>query len=383
MNLISREDMQQLATRGETERVSIYMPTQRAGREILQGSIRLKNMLGQAEAQLRQQNLRGDDIRDLLGPARQLIDDVRFWQHQSDGLALFLTKDWFRHYRLPLRLEELVVVNDQFHIKPLLPLITVDGRFYVLALSQNQVRILQGTRQSVSELDVAGVPESLADALKYDDPEKSLQFRQGGAETGATRAAHYHGHGAGDNEQKTRLLRYFQQIDRGLRDLLAADNAPLILAGVDYYFPIYREANSYNYLVDEGLEGNPEHLDTRELHGRAWQVVEPIFKRKLERARELYQEALSKDQASADLKPVVRAARDGRVDTLFVARGRHQWGVFDREQNSITLHDQQQAGDEDLLDYAALQTFSTGGTVYVLEQNQMPNGDSIGAIYRY
>jgi len=45
-----------------------------------------------------------------------------------------------------------VVVSDRFHLKPLLPLLTGDGRFYILALSQNQVRLLQGTRYSVRGL---------------------------------------------------------------------------------------------------------------------------------------------------------------------------------------------------------------------------------------
>ncbi len=383
MEILFKENIQKLSETRQPNCVSLYFPTEQTGREIRQGPIRLKNLLKQAEEHLQKQNVSSDKIRSLLQPAEQLVEDVDFWQHQSSGLALFLATNQFLYFRLPLEFPELVVVTDHFHIKPLFQLVSNDGKFFVLALSQNQIRFLQGTRQSISELDGAGVRVSLAEALKYDDPEVSLQFRQGGAEAGEGRAAIFHGHGAGEDEQKNRLLRYFQQINNGLQGLLATEKAPLILAGVDYYFPIYREANSYNYLLEEGIEGNPEHLDAKELHTRAWQLVEPVFQKKVEEAKENYQLALSKNQASSDLKQVVRAAQQGRVDTLFVAREQNQWGALDPNQNSIHVHDSQQPGDEDLLDYAASQTFSTGGVVYVLDQEMIPDKGMVAAIFRY
>ena len=91
----------------------------------------------------------------MLEPASKLLQEPYFWQHQSDGLAIFLSANRVRRYRLPLHFEELVVVIDNFYIRPLLPLFTGDGQFYILALSQNDVRLLNGTRYSVSEVDIA------------------------------------------------------------------------------------------------------------------------------------------------------------------------------------------------------------------------------------
>ena len=41
--------------------------------------------------------------------------------------------------------DELVVVSDNFHVKPLMPLLTGDNLFYVLALSQKEVRLIECT----------------------------------------------------------------------------------------------------------------------------------------------------------------------------------------------------------------------------------------------
>ena len=61
------------------------------------------------------------------------MDDGLFWQHQSDGLALYSRPGWWRSFRVPLDLPELAVVGDRFHVSPLLRLLTGDGHFLVLA----------------------------------------------------------------------------------------------------------------------------------------------------------------------------------------------------------------------------------------------------------
>jgi hypothetical protein len=70
----------------------------------------------------------------------------------------------------------LVVVADRFHVKPLLPLLTSDGTFHVLAISQNQLRLLEGTRHAVDEIDLENVPETLSEIFPDGFPAKQLQF---------------------------------------------------------------------------------------------------------------------------------------------------------------------------------------------------------------
>ena len=67
-----------------------------------------------------------------------LFEDEQFWLHPGNGLALFRSPDMFRTYWLPTSLKEQVVVTDHFYLKPLLPFIVDDERFYILALSQEE-----------------------------------------------------------------------------------------------------------------------------------------------------------------------------------------------------------------------------------------------------
>src|SRR5690606_41410767 len=101
-----------------------------------------------------------------------LVNDAGSWRHRSDGLALFLTDEGdMTEYRLSLRFEETVVLSDRLYVKPLLPILSGDGRFYVLALSQNKVRLLQGARYTMDELELKNIPQSREDGLDLGDPE--------------------------------------------------------------------------------------------------------------------------------------------------------------------------------------------------------------------
>ncbi len=218
MKLFSFDEVKTLIEEPNGICVTIYMPTHRLGVETQQNPIRFKNLLRQAEEQLINSGLRSQDVKDLLQPAEE-IDEYDFWQHQSDGLAIFIANNVFSYYCLPIDFPELVVVTNRFHLKPLLSLLTTDGLFYILALSQNQVRLFQGSRYSVSEIELENVPQGIAEALKYDDPEKQFQFHTGTSEGGGERAAMFHGQGAGNDEQKDNILRYFRQVNQGLQEL--------------------------------------------------------------------------------------------------------------------------------------------------------------------
>jgi hypothetical protein len=265
MKILSREELGALMQTPGNPAASIYMPIHRTG-DIEQDPIRLKNLLTEAEGQLVQYGLRVSDAREVLEPAQRLLPDWDFWQHQGDGLGVFLSPDTFRYYRLPCTLQELVVVSGRFHIKPLLQLSSEDGVFYVVAVSQNQVRLLQCTRYHVREVTPESVASKLTEALRYDQPEKRHQFHT----TGPGGLTISHGQGVSKDYDKVSILRYLQKVDRGLNEVLTGEHSPLTIAAVDYLHPIYREASTYRHLMDEGMKGNPDGLSEVTLREQAW-----------------------------------------------------------------------------------------------------------------
>jgi len=387
MDILTRAELEQLMHKEQQWCVSIYMPTHRTGREAQQDPIRLKNLLGEAEKRLSARGVSTRDVQKMLEPASKFLQDSYFWQHQSDGLAIFLSSNRVRRYRLPLNFEEFVAVMDHFHIKPLLPLFTGDGQFYILALSQNEVRLLNGTRYSVNEVDIGQVVGSLAEAIPSDDHQASLQLHTSGSAGGMAGdgSVTFHGQGGGSESAKNDLLRYFRLVADGLTEFLQGDRVPLVVAGVEYLLPIYKEVNTYPNLIDMVIKGNPDLLSADELHKSAWDIIRPLFQAAQEEAVAHYQQLAGQasERVADTLEKIVPAAYHGRVETLFVAAGVQQWGVFNPVTNEIELHDQIESGDEPLLDLAAVQTYLKGGIVYAVEPEKVPGGTSAAAVLRY
>jgi hypothetical protein len=385
MDPFSLEELTKLMNSHGEPCVSIYMPAHRIPDEARQDPIRFKNLLKEAEERLIRTGLREAEGRKFLEPLRKLQEDSAFWQSQADGLAIFLSPDLFHHLRLPARFDELVVVADRFHVKPLIPLFAQDRSFWILALSQNEIRLFEADRFHAWETELETVPGSLGEALKYDQPESQLQFHTktpGGGALGK-RPAIFHGHGVGIDESKDNLRRYFLQIERGLQEVLRVERAPLVLAGVEYLLAIYREVNTYQHLLPEGVTGNPEGLGPEELHARAWEIVEPRFLKEREEVISQYRQLAGTGRTSGEIREILPAAFQGRVDKLLVAVGIQVWGNFDSHSKEVRLSGEPGAGSQDLLDLAAVQTLLKGGKVFVVEPGEVPGESPIVALYRY
>ncbi len=383
MKQLSRAELESLMQPREGHCVSIFAPMVKAGPETQQNPIRFKNLIRRATEALEERGVSPKEAESLLAPAVALLDDTPFWQHQSHGLAAFVADGFFRYYRLPLEVRELAVVEDRFHLKPVLPLLSGDGRFYVLALSQKHVRLLEGTRHNVREVDLEDLPTSLNDALGYEVEETHIQYHTGTRTAQAASSPIYHGQGGGEDDSKLEIQKFFNLLDQGIASVLADKQAPLVLAGVEFLFPLYRQASSHPHLVEGGVPGNPAELSNEELHERAWPVVEPHFARAQEEADARFRELLGTGHASGQLDEVVTAAHDGRVETLFVALGTRRWGSFDPGSRTVETAEHNGPGTEDLVDLAATQTLLKGGTVFAVPADRVPEGGEVASVYRY
>jgi len=392
MDLFNRDELRRLAELESDLCISLYMPTHRFRSDWSQNTTRFKNLLRKAEDQLHDQDYRESQIDEILAEARQLLDRPEFWRGLSEGLAAFVTADTSEFYRLPLPFDEVAIVEDRFHLKPLFSLIADNKRFYLLALSKNDVRLYQGTHQAISEVEAAEIPPDIVSAVQqYEEPpEQGLQMHTQGKSAPDGRAdQRHHGHGSSEDqsgEPKDRLKQFFRQIDESVSDYLGTEQAPLILAGVSEYLPLYERINSYPHLVDDDIvAGNPEELNAHELHEKAWPVVESVLAElqaeELERFEDLHYQ--NGDLASDDFHEIIPACAYSRVETLFVPRGEYRWGRFDPDSNTVEVHESQKPGDGDLLNYAALKSYLNGATVHVLSPEQMPGGRSVAAIFRY
>lgn len=373
IDLLTVEVLDDLAGDGASPPcVSVFLPTHRAGPDIRQNPVRLRNLLDDAERTLLADGGRRGDADELLAPARGLLDDYDFWQYQSDGLAVYLSGGSMRTLRVPLELDEETVVGPRFSLRPLLSLLTGDGRFLLLAVSQNRVRLFSGTRYTISELALGPIPASMAEALSLEESEPQLQLHTAGD------AGMFHGHGAGEEVDKAAVERFLRAVAAGLRERVGADRRPLVVAAVGYYLPMFREVSDHPAIVDGGVEGNPDELSTAQLHEAAWPVVAPVFGAARARAIERFHANVGTGRTATALRDVVLAAVDGQVDNLFVDASAPVWGRLDEASRVVERHDARMVGDDDLVDRAAVATVLASGDVYVVAPPEGEGADAPG-----
>ena len=384
MDTFSTSDLRRLTAAQRGPCVSIFMPTHATGPDGQQDKLRLKNLLVQAERGLVDQGVRGPEAKKLLEPVRDLPAEPGFWEKRSQGLAVFVTEGLWNRFRVPLSLVETVVVNRRFQVKPLLPLVGLNDQFFVLALSQNRVRFFEGRQFSMSEMKVDGLPQDLEQVLNHDSGERMTLAHSGARKPPGKASVVVHGMGGEREPSKDELAQYFRAVDAALREPLREQRAPLVLAGVQYLLPIYREVSSYGHLAEQELPGNPDHLSERELHARTWPLIQTRLESAWQDAVAKYRKLAGTGKTSDDLHRIVPAARQGQVEALFVDRTAHRWGAFDPASGQVTVRDSsaRELGDDDLLDYAAVETLLHRGAVYALAKDQVPVPPA-AAILRY
>jgi len=391
MDSVTQEELKGLAQPKSGVAVSMYLPTHRAGADVRENAIRFKNRVQEAERLLGEQGMDEKEIDALLEPAHKLEDDNEFWQHQADGLAMFISGDEVKQYRVPVEFEPLTTVSDRYHLKPLMSLLSGGGQFYVLVASLNKAQLFEGSRGGLTELDLPeDTPTSLDEATRFDEPAAGRREHGGNAplrsrEASAPGTGMSHGTGDVEYDKKADIREWFAWLDNGVRDTIDTSDqtTPLLFAGVDYVFALYKEANKYNGLMDEHLSGNPDEWNRDEVHEKAWEVVSQHFDQEKKEAMQRYKAVAHEDTSSDNLEEIVKNAVDARIDMLIVGTGKQVWGTYDVDARTLEQHDTNTSGNYDLLDFAATQTLLNGGTVYAVPDEHVPDGGSVVAIYRY
>jgi hypothetical protein len=362
----THDQVERLVAAREPSSVSIYLPTDPASRGDAE-RIELKNLAAEASRQLRADGRR-EDAEAIDAELADLIDDDEFWRHQARSLAIFVTPTTGTTFRLANHLVGLVEVSDRFHIKPLLRATTFPQIAFVLALSQNTVRLLEiAPGLEPAEIKVPDMPDDVASAVG----KSSIRDR---APSGRIQ---------GSEGQKTRMRQYARQIDQALRPLLSGLDLPLILACADPMDAIYRSVNSYPHLLPTSLSGNPDATPDAELIERARRLLDDVHASQLRTVRETYAHRASQRRASADVADVARAATFGMVDTLLVDIDEVVPGIVDEDTGAITVDDSDDAVNYGVVDEIARRVVMSGGSVLAVRREDIPGDGSLAAILRY
>lgn len=361
-------DIERLAAMRGAACVSVYLPTSPVTQEAGAARLEFKNLVKRALDQLVAGGTSKHDVAALEELAEELLDDEPFWMYLSNSLAVFLTPHDIRTFRLPNRLTAVVEVSDRFYVKPLLRAVAFPQVAFVLAVSQNSVRLIEVAPDVPAfQVRVQDLPDDAASAVgKSSIADRSPIRRIQGSE------------GA-----KVRLRQYARAVDRALRPVLTGMDVPLVLAAAEPLASIYRSVNNYAHLAAESIDGSPDTTSDAALADAARVVLDGIYRDEVTAVWERLEQGDSRGLVARDLGDVARAATYGAIDTLLVDIDRYLPGFVDEESGTVTLTESGDAVDYGVIDEIARRALRSGARVLAVRSTDIPDEAPVIALMRF
>ncbi|TVS18766.1 MAG: hypothetical protein EA417_02270 [Gammaproteobacteria bacterium] len=349
--------------------VSIYLQTTPQTQHIGEAAIVLANLIKEADGQLEKAGVDKRERWEIVEQLEEVSEDEDFWKYQANSLAIFATPDSHRSYRLPNKLTAMVQVADRFHLKPLIRAVSVEQHAFVLALAENEVRLIEVfSDMPAAEIRVPNMPKDAASAV--------------GTATVNTRS-HSSGRQHGSEGQKVYLRKFCRMIDAALRPLLSGRHEPLILAAAEPLLGIYTSVNTYSEFASQAIETSPVRIPEHELAASARPILDQRHAKSIEAFKALFSERENDGRATSDVAMAARAATFGAIDTLMVDIDEVVIGRIDENTGEVTFADQESADTYGIVDEIAGRTLAMGGKVIGERKADIPGGGSLAAVLRY
>ncbi|PKO99606.1 MAG: hypothetical protein CVU13_03510 [Bacteroidetes bacterium HGW-Bacteroidetes-8] len=384
MELLTKELIQELLAADMAPCLSVYMPTHRKHPENLQDIILYKNLVRHMKESLLQK-YSATEVQKYLEPFETLAQDSDTWNHTFDGLAVFSATGLFKVIGVHKSFEELALVADSFHTKPLRQYMQSLDHFHVLCLTLRDIRLLEGNRHSLTEVELTtDTPKTITEALGDELTDKHTTVASYGGSGGESSPMH-HGQGGRKEETEKDSERFFRVIANAVNEHYSKPSGwPLILAALPEHQSLFQKVNKNPLLLPNGIAINPSSVSSDKLADMAWDIMEPEYNLKLDTLVARFEQARANGKGSDDYKEVAVAAVEGRVDMLIVEADRI---IPVRITNLVTGNTQNKdltnPKVDDLLDDMGELVMKMGGEVMVLPSGKMPSKTGLAAIFRY
>ena len=367
VSLPTREEVLSLAEMRSDWCVSIYLKVSPLPKDAAAGKVELMNMIRDAFDILRDSGMEKRELDAFCEELTDVVDDGDFWAFHARGLAVLAAPGFIRTYRLANNLSSKIQVADRFFLKPLLRALTFPHNAYVLALSENEARLVEFFADAPPEVvDVPGMPEDALSAIGR----PSLNYTVAAIPAGAGRGA------------KMRLAQYSRKVDTALRPLLMHNNTPLILVSTVLLDSIFRSVASMPNLLKETVFTSTDRISVSELVELARPVLDRYYVEQVTEIKALFEERTGQDRTATDLALIAKAATYGMVSYLMVDFEKDVKGFID-DDNGVISFAEEEEGAYSLTDEIVKRALACGAEVMALREDDMIGDTGAAAILRY
>lgn len=339
--------------------VTLVLRTHRTHPENAQDSIKLKNKVSEARVRLAKE-YDAATAKNLGEKLEKLAEEIDV-NYNLEGLVLFVDADHAEFVRLPVELNDRIIIDSTFATRPLFRALNLETRYYLLMLSKDKARLLRASSSNLEE-EIGGDFPAVNTASPKSRTEGNI-----------------------DERQSKLQLEFFNNVDKFVNKVHQKEPLPIYIASDDMNYGQYlKVADRPNTIYGEVALKNRDGKAGNSIK-EVWPAIQEETKaRNLSRKEEL-KKAIGSGKVVSDYSEIWQALEVGRGATLFVQEGLFQPAQV--KDNHIKLIDKADINSkddvDDIIDEMIEKNSLTGGDVVFLPKEEMADFQGLALVTRY
>ncbi|MDO9182271.1 MAG: hypothetical protein Q7U04_07670 [Bacteriovorax sp.] len=282
-----------------------------------------------------------------------LSDCVQKLEHLDKGVIVFFSSTIKGYLRVQSSINDLVIVADSFHIKPVLRIKNNEKGFFLISMSAKAINVWVETNGHLYRMETFRNEIEAEDNLTKNTNKVTKQSPR----------------------------EFIAQTATEINKLLSVYKLPIILAGVNEHLGHMRKYLDHSMVLAECISGNVEREKVEDLRGRCFELLQPYYHQKEMEAVEELNLAVKKNRAITYVEDIAVSAVYGKIKKLFVLENRQLWGAVNKITGEVFISPRKSnSHDDDILDDICQMVLARGGEVVVLKNSENIKGYIAAAI---
>lgn len=276
--------------------VTILFNTHRTIPDNEKDPIVLKNLVKEAQTRLQQEQDQ-NGVKKVFHNLETLADSINH-RHNLESLVLFANEDVAEYVRLPIAVEERVVVDDTFATRDVIRALYMEKGYYVMVLSRDKARLIEAFNDKVIEEAAEGFPVDNIALYPVQKAEAAIAARQ------------------------THLQQeFFNVVDKRLVEVINRNPLKVFLCTEESNYHQYLKVADKKEFIIGFLNGNRMGEKNYHIIDAVWPEVKKIREEEIKQRLNELNAAAGAGKVLSDLNDIWRAVNEGRGKTLFVKQG--------------------------------------------------------------
>lgn len=340
--------------------VTLVLNTHRTKPDNLKDGITLKNLVTEAEQRL----LGQFDKRfaeSIMNKLNEVIEEIDH-NYNLESLVLFANSEMADYVRLPIAVENRVIIDNTFATRDLVRAMHQDVSYYVLVLSRQGARLIEAHTDKV----VRELRELFPIKNRLWTTSKKKQSMAAGSDV--------------------LIEEFFNRVDKAMNAMTSENPLPVYLATESRNFDHYMAVADNKDRIAGHINQNRGDEKAHHIVSAIWpQIQEETQKSQQARITELKQ-AVSQNKCVSDLNEIWNALHDGKGQTLFVKKDYFQQATVDEEGNVYPVNGELPKNKviiDDLVDEMVEVNLANGGDNVFIAGDELDNFQDIALVTRY